>query len=220
MSVQHTAYVKATQTFLRKSLGIQVLLDVIDIPRTQSKKPFQWLESAISRVNYVAFIVPSKPGDHSGSPYQNLYDLGLNLMESDIEKGLKTRTNSPTKYIYLVLPDSDKEKIPEFSHFAAHFRIPFDYFCLRQHIHSTWTTCIRLPRWILFNDTTYNRKFFEIFDDVQNSSGKLPVLDNKCDVPLIKKCERTSFQTEELNNAFGNQIKSVKQLPAVVNPEV
>lgn len=231
VSVEHTQYVKATRIFLRKLLGVEVLVDVADMENNKESSPYQWHIAAIERADCIAVVIPQKP-EHSqcrGSPYHKTYQLCLNMLAYHLRDNKTTVSN---RYITLILPNSDPEKIPPFSKFMARFQIPFDYFFLRQHIHSIRSPCrLRLPRWLLFNQNTSNKLFSTIVENLEACEEQVALIpgdkvggsiqtNHDCQSSLLPE-EQLAIQqnrTEELDAIYGNHIQSVRNLADVIDP--
>lgn len=232
VSVQHTDYVKATRIFLRKLLDIEVIVDVVDMNITEHTSPFQWNIAAIEQADCVAIVIPPKilPCERRGSPYHKTYQLCLNVLESHLENVLKNnQAPSSDKIFALVLPFSDIELIPKFLKFMARFQIPLDYCFLRQHIQSIRSPRrIRLPRWLLFNQTTTKKLFSTVVDNIQTSqdeiallpdieySNSLTVGDGQDDL-LPEEMSAIHHRTEEMDAIFGTCVKSIRTLPSVMS---
>ncbi len=232
VNVQHTDYVKATRIFLRKLLDIEVIVDVVDMKITEHTSPYQWNITAIKQADCVAIVIPPKilPCERRGSPYHKTYQLCLNVLESHLENLLKNnQASSSDKIVTLVLPFSDIELIPKFVKFMARFQIPLDYCFLRQHIQSIRSPRrIRLPRWLLFNQTTTKKLFSTVVDNIQTSQDEIALLpdieysntltvgDGQDDL-LPEETSAIHNRTEELDAIFGTCVKSIRNLPSVMS---
>lgn len=234
VSVQHTQYVKATRIFLRKLLGVEVLLDVADMENKEQGSPFQWYITAIERADCIAVVVPQK-ADHSqcrGSPYHKTFQLCLNMLASHLENTLSdNKTKVSNRYLTLMLPNSDPELIPPFAKFMARFQIPSDYFFLRHHIQSIrkpFLVC--LPRWLPFKQKSANKLFSTIVErlDVCEEQVALMLSDkgnrniesnHDCKSSLLQE-EVLAIQnrTKEFDAIYGNHIQSVRDLAPVIDP--
>ncbi|XP_057368851.1 uncharacterized protein LOC130689927 [Daphnia carinata] len=234
VSIQHTQYVKATRIFLRKLLGVEVLLDVADMENQEQGSPFQWYIMAIERADCIAVVIPQK-ADYSecrGSPYHKTFQLCLNMLAShQANTPIDNKTKGSNRYVTLILPDSDPEQIPPFTKFMARFQIPYDYFFLRQHIQSIRNPFrVRLPRGFPLKQKSTNKLFSTIVErlDVTEEHVSLMLCDkgsrndqsnHDCQSNLLPE-ELLAIQnrTEELDAIYGNNIQSVRHLAAVIGP--
>lgn len=230
VNFQHSGYVKTTRVFLQELLGIQVLLDSIDIPLSEHNNPFEWYVSSIHEADYVAIVVPPKilPDEaHRGGPYRNVFKLSINLLMSRIENGLENRLNLSTKYLIFVLPDSHRGELPLsqietlFAGFGNCFEIPSDFLYLRQHIQFSLNRTflhVRLPRCFLSSRSRNNELFYKMNGDVAQQ--------NKDPLPLLPIAEYSPNEESELlclfniegylNESYGKHITSVTKLPSVI----
>ena len=222
-SVQHTEYVKATKKILQNFLGIDLLLDTLDVPRTDHKSPPQWYMTEMERADLIAFILPPRilSDQCRGSPFHNTYQLCLNVLESNLKN--MSKISMCDKYLAFVLPDSDPTFILPFSKFMTRFQIPYDCYPLRQHIQLNQSICrVRLPRWLLFNNSRNNSEFFRILEKNPECEEQIPFLSHSIDSDIQNNQEEEFVsierKTKQLDDIFGNVILRVSDLKPVIHP--
>ena len=231
-TVLHTDYVKATQAFLREQHGIQVLLDVTDLPSTEHQDAVRWYETVWPSVDYFAIVAPprSQPHQQRGDPIQNTFPLALRMLEMDINIRNATETifQLSRRYFVFRLPDSDPDFVPRLSKFTTCFFIPTQLNILRMHflLDHRDNCCLSLASCFVFKKLlqsatpTTEQQFFRILCEIQ-SRRQVPydvTINPPDNVTNTAQIEEENGLLTELDVIYGD-ITSVKKLPSVINPK-
>jgi len=183
----------------------------------------------MKQADCVAVIVPSQPGTHRGCRFNNTYQLCLNLLESRWNA-----RDSCKGDLVILLPDSNDAHLPDCLRMSHRFIIPNQSMFLKQFIaqvasrhNPTTCSCIRIPEFCISNRKKMAESYYSYVDDVLSKAVKqgpfLPVeivlIEN--DNHQIEEEEEEmrlviQHRREELDDAFGTVIPSVRQLSPVV----
>lgn len=189
---------------------------------------FRYCEK-MKQADCVAIIVPGQPGTHRGCRFKDTYQLCLNLLESR----WNARANCKDDLVIL-LPNSDKDLLPSSLRMSHRFIIPSQSMCLKQFIaqvasrpNPSTCSCIRIPEFLFYNRKKMAESYFSYVDNVLSKTVEqgpfLPVepIQIENDKQQIEEEEEEmrkfiQHREEELDDAFGTVIPSVRELPLVV----
>lgn len=229
VTIQHTNYVKALKIQLERDFGIQVLLDIVDIPVSKNNSPLKWYVDNIEQSNCIGVILP--PGkdvqQKRGSPYAT-YDLCLAQLETLENNFSSSSSQTKRKIIALTVPDSDVNMLPAVVRFVNQFALPQDIFILRHYLLSPKR--IRSMRLILdlcrlSRAESSIQRFFTIYSRMESEPCMEPLFspsnesvpDSNESVPESNSpLDDVHMENQEiLDEQYGKHVPSVRNLDPV-----
>lgn len=237
VSIDHADEVLASRFFLRDWLGVEVLLDVTDIPEHSS--PYEWYSRAVLEVDTVVIIVPPNvpPGTTRGCRFRKTYQLCLAMLESRWGAKLQAKNRSScsvlsTADIVLFLPSSADAQVPPVVSKAPKFRLPDQYCNMRQHIvrlaspSSISAGCFTFPLpSVLLSKTesvveSFGRHVDKVRERREHRAATFSAEEKDETYSLLQHSDEedeklTLERKTNLDAIFGDQILSVRDLPPV-----
>ncbi|XP_063983458.1 uncharacterized protein LOC135165771 [Diachasmimorpha longicaudata] len=227
-SPTHVAHVDVVSNLTRylRSCNIAAMVDVLDIPETETKDPGHWCNEAFKSAESIVILASPTLGAVSVPViYRNVDNHALRLLKENYSHRNK-------RYIAIELPYCTPDDIPEEARLFKKFRLPENLDKLVKHLHNVEFTKCTISSQPLIESINLaaieiSRERQESPKNIDETHGLLPIIDKSTITSAEEvsredlRCENSKYEVveeEPVARSFRTRIDELNLLGEIEEP--